>query len=218
MPKGGSGFKRAAGNAAKSIFGGRGGGRDWSLYNVREGVEAVQGLYGRTYRNGDVTFEYNGRGQLQNIGGKNFDRFSDRALEVAQNLAKDVRIIDREAERQYNSMMRYVGKMYTTPEERREFRNYYQGESHINVGAKRSGGDAATTARQMADKGLFTGDMSGGNVDILVAIHKEMNAVKSRISTPIPAGQREDFAADIFEGLMSRYEGVVKNAARRRRS
>ena len=89
MPKAGSGFMRAAGNAAKAIFGPRAS-RDWTLFNVREGVETVQNLYGKTYRNNDVTYQYNGRGQLIDIGGKNFDRFAERAWEVAQKLSGDV--------------------------------------------------------------------------------------------------------------------------------
>jgi len=179
----------------------------------------VQNLYGKTYRNNDVTYQYNGRGQLIDIGGKNFDRFAERAWEVAQKLSGDVRIIDRDAERKYNEMMQFVGKMHTTRAERMDFSRYYQGESHINVGAKKSGGDAAEAARQMRERGLFTADTTGlGNVDILVEIHKELNATKGRIFSPISANQRGTLAGDIFSELSERYEGVVKNAAKRRKS
>ena len=215
MPKGGSGFMRAAGNVARAI----GSGGDWTLYNQREAIQGVQSLYGKTYRNNDVSFTYDGRGRLKEIGGKNFDRFAVRAEALAKQLAKDVRVIDRDAERQYREMQRYVGKIRTTEAERREFRDYYQGESHLNPGASRSGGDASEAARQMRDRGLFTADTQNmGNVDILVAIHREMNAVKGRIYSSVPASQRDVFEADIFEGLTSRYEGVVKSAAKRRRS
>lgn len=219
MPKGGSGFKRAAGNAAKAIFGPRSG-RDWSLFNVREGVEAVQTLYGRTYRNNDVLYQYNGRGQLTNIGGKNFDRFAARAEALAKQLAGDVRVIDREAERQYKEMQGFVGKMRVSAQERREFQQYYQGESHINVGVdRRTGATIGHTVEQLRDRGLFTGDTKNmSNVDILVQIHNALNAVKGRISGTVPASQRDVFEAEIFDGLTSRYEGVVKGANRRRRS
>lgn len=217
MPKAGSGFKRAAGNAARAIFGGSGS-RDWTLYNVREGVEAVQGLYGRTYRNGDVTYQYNGRGQLKDL--QVSDRFINRAEALAKQLAGDVRVIDREAERQYRDMQRFVGKMRVSAAERREFQNYYQGESHINVGVdRRTGASIGHTVEQLRERGLFTGDTKNmSNVDILVQIHNTMNAVKNRIYSSVPANQRDVFEGDIFEGLTSRYEGVVKGANRRRRS
>jgi len=217
MPKGGSGFMRAAGNAARAIFGGSGS-RDWTLDNVREGVEAVQGLYGRTYRNGDVTYQYDGRGRLKDL--QVSDRFINRAEALAKQLAGDVRVIDREAERQYLEMQRYVGRMRVSAAERREFQNYYQGESHINVGVdRRTGASIGHTVEQLRDRGLFTGDTKNmSNVDILVQIHNAMNSVKSRIFSSVPANQRDVFEGDIFEGLTSRYEGVVKGANRRRRS
>ena len=217
MPKAGSGFRRAAGNAARAIFG-RGGSRDWTLGNVREGVEAVQGLYSRTYRNGDVTYQYDGRGQLKDL--QVSDRFINRAEALAKQLAGDVRVIDREAERQYLEMQRFVGKMRVSAAERREFQNYYQGESHINVGVdRRTGASIGHTVEQLRERGLFTGDTKNmSNVDILVQIHNTMNAVKNRIYSSVPANQRDVFEGDIFEGLTSRYEGVVKGANRRRRS
>lgn len=217
MPKAGSGFRRAAGNAARAIFGGSGS-RDWTLYNVREGVEAVQGLYARTYRNGDVTYQYDGRGRLKDL--QFSDRFIGRAEALAKQLAGDVRVIDREAERQYRDMQRFVGKMRVSAAERREFQNYYQGESHINVGVdRRTGASIGHTVEQLRERGLFTEDTRNmSNVDILVQIHNTMNAVKSRIYSSVPANQRDVFEGDIFEGLTSRYEGVVKGANRRRRS
>ena len=219
MPKAGSGFMKAAGNAAKAIFG-RGGSRDWTLYNMREGVEAVQGLYSKTYRNSDVVYQYDSRGRLQDIGGRNFGRFQDRAEALGRQLANDVRVIDREAQRQYGEMMRFVGKMRVSPEEQREFRDYYQRESHINVGVDRkTGASIGHTVEQLRQRGLFTEDTTNmSNVGILVKIHDALNDMKGRIYSSVPANQRDVFVDAITEGLTSRYEGVVKGAIRRRRS
>ena len=216
MPKAGSGFRRAAGNAAKAIFG-RGGSRDWTLGNVREGVESVQGLYGRTYRNGDVTYQYDGRGQLKDL--QVSDRFIGRAEALAKQLAGDVRVIDREAERQYNAMSRWARGISASAQEREEFQRTSRGEMNFS-GRGRSGGDAAEAARQMAGLGLIGHDVAGmgNNVDIMNAINDAMNAVKSQIRTGVSGKAAQDFEGDIFEGLISRYEGVVKGANRRRRS
>lgn len=217
MPKAGSGFMRAAGNAAKAIFG-RGGGRNWVLYNVSEGVEAVQALYGRTYRNGDVTFEYDSRGRLQNIGGKNFNRFAEGAETIAHKLAQDVRIIDREMERQYSEMSRWARSITASAQERKEFDRTYEGDKNFS-GTGRSRGDASEIARQMAKEGLLSHEIAGlgNNVDIMNGINKAMNAVKSMIMKSVPANMTDQYEADIMEGITSRYEGVVKGANRRRR-
>lgn len=219
MPKGGSGFMRAAGNAARAIFGPQSG-RDWSLFNVREGVEAVQGLYGRTYRNGDVVYTYNGRGELKDIGGKNFDRFANRAEALAKELAKDVRVIDRQAEKEYRDMQRWARTIRASAEERREYDMTYRGNREVTGRGGRTGGDASEVARQMAGLGLISPGVAslGNNVDVMNAINDAMNDAKGRISTTVSSAARGDFEAEIFEGLVSRYEGVVKGANRRRRS
>lgn len=220
MPKGGSGFMRAAGNAAKAIFGGRGG-RDWSLYNVREGVQKVQQLFGNAYRSKNPVYEVDSRGRIKDVGA-GFGRFADRAEALAKELSKDVRIIDRQAERDYRSMQRWASRIRAGAEERREFDRTYRGEKLVTGMGGRNAGDASEVAREMARKGLIGHDVAamGNNVDIMNAINSAMNAVKSRISTPVSAhgkGAAADFESNIFDGLMERYQGVVNSANRRRR-
>ena len=220
MPKGGSGFMRAAGRAAKAIFGGGRAGRDWSLYNVREGMEKVQQLYQNAYRSKNQVFDVDSRGRIRGAG-KGFDRFADRAEKLAKELSRDVRIIDRDAERQYNEMRRWASSIRASDAERREFEDTYRGDKLLAGRGNRYSGDASEVARQMAGQGLLSHDVTGmGNVDAMNAINDALNAVRSRISTPVSAhgkGAAADFEGDIFMGLMERYQGVVNSAMRRRK-
>lgn len=219
MPKAGSGFMRAAGNAAKAIFGGRGG-RDWSLYNIREGVQKVQQLFGNAYRSKNPVYEVDSRGHVKDTG-KGFGRFADRAEALAYELAKDVRVIDRNAERDYNAMRRWAGQIKASAAERREFELTYRGEKLLAGRGNRFSGDASEVARQMAGQGLIGHDVAsmGNNVDIMNAINNALNATKNRISTPVrtTGGSTDDYVGDIFMGLMERYQGVVNSANRRRK-
>ena len=220
MPKAGSGFMRAAGRAARAIFGG-GGSRDWSLSNVREGAQKVQQLYGNAYRSAKPVYETTAGGKIKDVG-SGFGRFADRAEALAKELSKDVRIIDREAEREYNNMRRWAGRIRASDAERREFEDTYRGEKLLAGRGGRNAGDAAEVARQMAGLGLLGHDVAamGNNVDIMNAINSAMNAVKSRISTPVSAFGKDaaaDFEGDIFLGLIDRYQGVVNSAMKRRK-
>ena len=219
MPKGGSGFLRAAGSAAKATLG-RGGSSGWALVNQGRGVKAIQSLYAQTYRNDDVVFQFDSRGRVSDINIS--DRFVTRAERLSEQLAREVRIRDAEADREYRELRSWARRIKTTEAERREFKDTYQRESHLSMRPGRNAGDAAEVARQMAGLGLISHDIPAmhNNVDILTAINDAVNSAKGRIWSDIGqhgAGAAADFQADIFEGITSRYAGVVRDAMKRRR-
>ena len=218
MPKGGSGFMRAAGRAAAAILGGRGGG--WTVANMSEATQKVQQLYGNAYRSKNPVYETDRQGKIKDTG-NGFDRFADRAEALAAELSKGVQIVDRQAERDYNAMRRMAGGIRASDAERREFEDTYRGEKLLAGRAGRHAGDASEVARAMAERGFIGRDVAamGNNVDIMNAINNALNATKSRISVPVSkmGGSTDDYVSDIFMGLLDRYQGVVNNAARRRR-
>ena len=217
MPKAGSGFMRQAGNAGSAILQGRGSG---FIVPDRRSAQDVAAFYARTYRNNDVTFEYDRAGRVRDINVS--ERFVERAEKLAGKLAREAVIRDTEAEREYNSLRSWVRRIRTSDAERREFNATYQRESHLNARPAKSMGDASEVAAQMAQKGLISHDIPrlGNNVDILTALHDAVNSAKSRMHTPttmLGSGAVGDIQAEIFEGLTSRYEGVYKGAQKRRR-
>lgn len=218
MPKAGSGFMRAAGNAASSLMGGRGGG-SWTVADLQGARESVQRLYANAYRSDAVMFDRRGR---ITSAGRGFDRFADRAESLAKQLSRDVLSIDREAEQQYRDMGRWSRSIRASAEERREFDATYRGEKLVTGRGGRSGGDASEVARQMAHLGLLSHEAAamGNNVDVMNAINDAMNAVKGRIYTPVSkmgSGAAADYEGDIFMGLLEGYNSVARGANRRRK-
>ena len=215
MPKGGSGFMRAAGRAANSVLARRGG--SWTVANLQEAREEVQRLYGNAYRSVKGVFEYDGLGRVKG-GGAGFGRFADRAEALAKQISRDVQIVDREAERQYRDMQRWASRISASQQEREEFERTSRGGMNF-TGRGRSGGDASEAARQMAGLGLLSHEVAamGNNVDVMNGINDAMNAVKSRIYRGVNAREAQDFESDIFMGILKGYSGVERGADRRRR-
>ena len=210
---------RAAGAAAKATLG-RGGAGGWALANQGRGVKAIQNLYAQTYRNDDVVFQFDSRGRVSDVSIN--DRFINRAERLSEQLSRDVRIRDAEADREYRELRSWARRIKTTEAERREFKNTYQRESHLSMRPGKGAGDAAEVATQMAGLGLISHDVAAmrNNVDILTAINDAVNSAKGRIWSNISqhgAGAAADFQADIFEGIASRYAGVVRDAMKRRK-
>ena len=220
MPKAGSGFKRAAGSAARSIFGSSGS-RDWMLGDVEAGVARVQKLYSDAYRSVNDVYAYDRRGRISDTL-KGFDRFAERAEALAKELAKDVVLVDRQAESEYRELRRWAGKIRASAQERKEFERTFFGEKQLAGRGGKYSGDASETAREMAHRGLIPHEVAamGNNVDIMNAINNAVNAAKQRILTPVTTygkGASGDFESDIFMGLLERYAGVDKGAAKRRK-
>ena len=214
MAKAGSGFMRAAGAVAVGATGGRGG--SWAVWNMREAKEEVTRLYWNAYRRvGDVS-HLDSRGNILDTG-TGFGKFADQAEALANKLAGDVQHVDREAERQYRDMQRWVRRITASEQERKEFDLTYRGEKNF-AGRGGSGGDASEAARQMAGLGLIPHEIAsmGNNVDVMNAINDAMNAVKSRIYTKMSVREQQDYVGDIFMGLMEGYKGVERGENRRR--
>lgn len=215
MPKGGSGFMRAAGRAANSVLASRGG--SWTVANLQGAREEVQRLYGNAYRSNKNVFEYDGLGRIKGTGA-GFGRFADRAEALAKQISRDVQLVDREAERQYRDMSRWASRISASAQEREEFERTSRGGMNF-TGRGRGGGDASEAARQMAHLGLLSHEVAamGNNVDVMNGINDAMNAVKSRIYRGVGAKEARDFESDILMGIMQGYPGVERGANRRRR-
>ena len=215
MPKGGSGFMRAAGRAASSILGGRGG--SWTVADLQDATQSVQRLYANAYRSDAVTLDSRGR----MVGtGRGFDRFADQAEALAKRLSRDVLLIDREAEREYRDMSRMARSIRASDAERREFEQTYRGEKLLSGRGGSTKGDASEVAREMARMGLLSHEAAalGNNVDVMNAVNSALNAAKGRIYTPVSkSGSATDFEGDIFMGLVEGYRPVASAANRRRK-
>ena len=215
MAKAGSGFSRAAGVAAVSALGGSGG--RWTVADLQGARDEVTRLYWNANRRVGDVYERDSRGKITGIG-KGFDRFSEQAEALANRLSRDVRHVDREAEREYRDMQRWASRISASEQERKEFDRTYSGDKNFE-GRGRSGGDASEAARQMAHLGLISHDVAamGNNVDVMNAINDAMNAVKSRVYTRMSAREQEDYVSDIFMGLLEGYKGVESGENRRQR-
>lgn len=215
MPKGGSGFMRAAGRAASSVLARRGG--SWTVGDLQGAIEAVQRLYGNAYRSEKSVFLYDGHGRMIDTG-SGFGRFADRAEALARQISRDVRLVDREAQRQYRDMQRWASRITASQQEREEFDRTSRGGMNF-TGRGRGGGDASEVARQMAGLGLLSHDVAGmgNNVDIMNGINDAMNSVKSMIYRSVGPKEAQDFQSDIFMGILQGYPGVERGANRRRR-
>lgn len=215
MPKGGSGFMRAAGRAANSVLAARGG--SWTVGNLQEAREEVQRLYGNAYRSTKGVFEYDSRGRIKGSGA-GFGRFADRAEALAKQISRDVQLVDREAEKQYRDMQRWASRITASQQEQEEFERTSRGGMNF-TGRGRSGGDASEAAQQMAHLGLLSHEVAamGNNVDVMNGINDAMNAVKGRIYRGVSAKEAQDFESDIFMGILQGYQGVERGANKRRR-
>ena len=214
MAKAGSGFRRAAGAVTVSSTGGRGG--SWTVWNMQEAQEDVTRLYWNAHRRVGDVYERDSRGRITDVG-RGFDRFSEQAEALAYKLARDVRHVDRESERQYRDMQRWASRITASEQDRKEFDRTYTGEKNFS-GRGGSGGDASEAARQMAHLGLISHEIAsmGNNVDVMNAINDAMNSVKSRIYTVMSAREQQDYVSDIFMGLLEGYKGVEGGENRRR--
>jgi len=215
MAKAGSGFSRAAGAAAVSATGGRGG--RWTVADLQGAREEVKRLYWNAYRRVGDVLERDSSGKV--IGpGKGFDRFVEQAEQLANKLAGDVRHVDRDAQAWYRDMQRWASRITASEQERKEFEMTYRGEKNF-AGRGGSGGDASEAARQMAGLGLIPHEIAamGNNVDVMNAINDAMNSVKSMIYTRMSPKEQQDYVSDIFMGLMEGYKGVESGENRRRK-
>ena len=95
MAKAGSGFRRAAGAAAVSALGGRGG--RWTVADLQGAREEVTRLYWNAYRRVGDVYKLDSKGKIIDTG-KGFGRFADQAEALAYKLAGDVQHVDREAQ------------------------------------------------------------------------------------------------------------------------
>ena len=215
MAKAGSGFRSAAGSAAVSALGGRGG--RWTVADLQGAREEVTRLYWNAYRRVGDVFERDSRGSIKGPG-SGFDRFADQAEALANRLSRDVQHVDRDAQSMYRDMQRWASGITASRQEREEFERTSRGEMNF-TGRGRSGGDASEAARQMAGLGLSPREIAamGNNEDVMNAINDAMNTVKSMIYTRMSPREQQDYVSDIFSGLVSGYAGVERGEDRRRR-
>ena len=214
MAKAGSGFGRAAGAAAVSALGGRGG--RWTVADLQGAREEVKRLYWNAYRRVGDVFERDSNGKITGAG-PGFGKLMDQAEALANRLSRDVQHVDREAERQYRDMQRWASGISASEKDRREFDMTHTGDKNF-AGRSGSGSSVVDAARQMADKGLIPHEIAGiGNpVNMMNAINDAMNAVKSRIYSGMSASEQQDYVSDIFLGLLEGYKGVESGEIRRR--
>lgn len=214
MAKAGSGFGRAAGAAAVSALGGRGG--RWTVADLQGAREEVTRLYWNAYRRVGDVFERDSNGKITGAG-PGFGKLMDQAEALANKLAGDVQHVDRDAQSMYRDMQRWASRITASEQERKEFDRTYTGEKNF-AGRGGSGGDASEAARQMAGLGLIPHEIAamGNNVDVMNAINDAMNSVKSMIYTRMSPREQQDYVSDIFMGLMEGYKGVESGENRRR--
>ena len=215
MAKAGSGFRRAAGAAAVSALGGRGG--RWTVADLQGAREDVTRLYWNAYRRVGDVFERDSSGKITGAG-PGFDKLMNQAEALANKLAGEVRHVDRDAESMYRDMQRWASRITASEQERKEFDRTYTGEKNF-AGRGGSGGDASEAARQMAGLGLIPHDIAsmGNNVDVMNAINDAMNGIKALIYTRMSPREQQDYVSDIFTGIMEGYKGVESGENRRRR-
>ena len=208
MPKGGSGFRRDAANAARQF--GRGGG--WSFGNAREAAEQVANFYARTYRNNDVQFTYDKNGQLTDI--KVTDRFLNGVDALARSLAQSAVLVDKEADNMAKQLRQAARSMRLNAGDAREVSD--RTGIRFRMATR---GNADTAADERASMGTFITERSH-QADIASDLQDRIRAAQSQVRTPISTalgrGGVEATQASIAESLRNRYQGVYERAQRRR--
>jgi len=219
MPKGGSGFMRAAGRAASRALGS---GSNVALVNRGRSIREIQDVYAHAYRNG-MGIRFDRAGNIAEITGPSraFDRFADQAEAAAKRISGTVTQLDREASARYETLRDAVRNIRTSEAEMREFRATYQGERHTKLKVGKEYDDASNTARSMIQRGLVSESEvfrnGANNVDVLAALHDAVNAAKAARYGPIGESDRQAFEADLFDSITSGYGGVYRGAMRRRK-
>ena len=235
MPKGSSGFRAAAGASATAL--GNKGGRasGWRFANPGEYTQEIQKLFESMYRSGLVGIR-DEKGRLQQFSG------SDEALmkaggkieALAQKMANDVEVYDKDAQEKYSQLQRVWGKaVRVDAKDMKEFRNRIQEGQKMLVNVRGTKGtatrnsmpgeqrskssDAAERAREASQQGLYQTEKKT-NVDILTEANDRMNAARSLIwRNAKERGETQGYAYDFNTELWNRYERLERQAAKRRR-
>ena len=233
--KAGSGFKKAAAASAKALASSGGRASGWRFANPGEYADEIQKLFENMYRSGLVSVR-DEKGRLQQLGGSDeaLNKAGARIEALAQKMANDVEVYDKDAQEKYSQLQRVWGKaVRVDAKDMKEFRNRIQeGQKMlVNVrgtkgtatrnsmpGAKRSrSSDAAERAREAAQQGLYQTEKKT-NVDILTEANDRMNAARSLIwRNARERGETQGYAYDFNTELWNRYERLERQAAKRRR-
>lgn len=209
MPKGGSGFRRDARNAARQF----GRGSAWSFGNAREAAERVADFYARTYRNNDVQFTYDRNGRLTDMVVS--DRFFEGVDALSRQLAEGAVVVDKEAARTASQLRQAARSMRLNAGDAREVSD----RTGIRFRTGRRG-NADTAADERSSMGTFITDRTH-QADIASDLQNRIRAAESSIRVPVSKalgpGGVSSTQASIAESLRNRYQGVYERAQRRRR-
>lgn len=216
MPKGGSGFMRAAGRAAAAIQ--RGSAGSWRLDNPGDYTQEITTLYRQMYRTGmRIVRDSSGRFKDYASTDRQLDRTTERLQNLANRISQHVQEYNETAAREYSQMRRTWSDnpVRTNAEEMREVRaGIRSGDTMlVNPRGGRNASDAATRA---AETGWNATGLS--NADILLEANRQMNATRRQIWTNAGNnGNAEQYSGDIFNDLLGRYERAERGAWGRRR-
>lgn len=216
MPKGGSGFMGAAGRGAAHVQ--RGESAVWRMSDPNRYTKEITDLFRKTYRSG-VVMVRDSRGKMKDFGGsdKAIERFSLRAMELADRMAKDVQVYDPTAAREYAQLRQQWGqRVYVNSREMEEIRNGIRHGDSMLINPRGTRGwhsDASAHAEEVGWRG-------GGNTntDILLRANRAMNQARSNIWRSARSyGAEGDYSSEIYRRLMDRYERAERAAWRRRK-
>ena len=216
MPKGGSGFSRGAGSAARAIT--RGASKEWRLANPDKYTKEIQDIFKSMYRSG-VVMVRDSRGTMKEIGGSDaaIDRAMAKTQALAQKMAEDVQIYSHEMARLYNGQRQAWGRpVYVNSREMEEFRRGIQSGDRMLINPRGRYGIDSDAAIRASETGWRGG--GNNNVDILLHANRTMNATRSAIwQNASKAGATEHYASEIFTRLWERYNKTERGAWRRRK-
>ena len=219
MPKAGSGFKKAAYNAAVSLArSGGGSGSDWRMGNIGEFADVVSNEMARLYRSG-VRITRSNLGKIEHVSIK--PEILMRAKEAISSSLKNLQVRDPDAQARYDRLREtWSSPTRTNPEEMREVRRGLRDTMLINPRGRRRDSDAQTKA---LESGWNTGSMS--NQEILIKANEMMHAERSMIWRSLSEAQtagygrtNEEYSADIFGKVLGAYKNIEGSAWRRRRN
>lgn len=214
MPKGGSGFLRGAGRAASTIQ--RGASREWRLANPGDYTKEITDLFKSMYRTGVVGVR-NSRGELKEWGGSEaaFDRAMERINDLANRMAGNVQVYNREAAQTYSLLRQTWGSaVRVNAREMEEFRRGMQAGDRMLINPR--GGRTASDAENLAREGGYASGR--GNVDTLLMANRQLNATRNAIwQNASKTGSTGRYSGEIADQLWKRYEKTERAAWRRRK-
>lgn len=221
MPKAGSGFGKSAEAQARKIISGK----DWTVANKKQAIADIREYYENVYRNGDITFETDAKGEIADINLT--DRAVDRAEALATALSKDVVEYNREAMAAFKAIRKAIsGTYYFSQMDRSNipnFRDYSRSsENRMRLTLDRSKTSVDTVYEELTYRfpGYFPSSIMTPS-DRLQHINSTLSNLKanSQYSVSQMYGEKatEDYTGRIMMGILDRYQNVWRDAQSRRK-